>query len=68
MFLLYVYACCAHGGQRKPSDPWGWSYRGSKLMWVLGTELRSSERAATILNHSVASAATPAPLALPNIF
>lgn len=47
--LVYVGMWTEHvgapGGWKRASDPWGLSY----LTWMLGTELRSSERSASIL-------------------
>lgn len=37
---------------QKIQIPWSWSYRWLKqLMWVLGIELESSERAVSALNY-----------------
>ena len=57
IFFMYMslFACIyTHRGQKRVLDPLesNWSYRQLlTIMWVLGTELQSSRRAACALNY-----------------
>lgn len=57
---MCVYVClCQFLWKPEASDPWSWSHRQCGLPdWVLGTELGSSGRAESILNHRAVSSAT----------
>ena len=53
-FIIYVYAYrVTLGGQKRPSDPLELELQVavSHLVWVLGTKLGSSVRAAKTLSH-----------------
>ena len=50
---LHVHKACVPGAikdQKRLSDPWNWSYEELLyIMWVMGTEPRSSGRVASTL-------------------
>jgi hypothetical protein len=57
---IHVWAQVPGGFRRRGQNSWSWSYRQFwASMWVLGTELWSSQRTASALNHSLAHLSSP---------
>lgn len=60
---MCIFECSVYSVQQRASNPLEleWQVAVSHLTWVLGTELRSSGKSASTLNHDATSIIYPHP-------